>query len=56
VRVSQLTWVTEAVLSTLGGKWVLGRDRIVSYLPLSHIAGMVVTICIKKSVVSNGLL
>ncbi|XP_065884225.1 long-chain-fatty-acid--CoA ligase ACSBG2-like [Dysidea avara] len=37
-----LTWVTEALLDTLGrDQWKFGRERVVSYLPLSHIAGTV---------------
>ncbi|XP_065884226.1 long-chain-fatty-acid--CoA ligase ACSBG2-like [Dysidea avara] len=37
-----LTWVAEAVLDTFGrDQWQFGHERVVSYLPLSHIAGTV---------------
>ena len=41
----QLTWVSMALFDTLGNdKWNYGNERLVSYLPLSHIAGTVRTV------------
>jgi len=58
-NVSQLTWVTESLRSALGkDQWQFGRDRIVSYLPLSHIAATVhsrytLKFCCRQLIIGN---